>query len=178
MGKQAVDVPIKFALTKAEAKDPDMQKSLADGMTKSLGLKDGQVTIISIGDEAARRRLADLEITFQIIIEEATTTDLEANIKAAAEEGSIIAAIQEEANTNGVLTQALNDMEMKITAPAVAAKAVKTKVVRAVDKKPPTTTAPTKAPTTVKSFSGAITTSASRICLALALCQGLMFVLL
>merc|ERR1711865_793817 len=167
--KQALDVPIKFPITKEQAKDPTMQKSLTVGMAKSLGLKDEAVTITHVGGEAVRRRLAaDLEITFQITIEEATTTDLEANIKTAAAEGSIVAAIQEEASTNGVLTQSLNDMPIVIPAPTVTVKTVKVNV---VDKKA-ITKAPTKAPTTTTVlYSGASATSASSFCSILALCQ-------
>merc|ERR1712127_442200 len=76
-----------------------------------------------------------------------TTTDLEANIKTAAAEGSIVAAIQEEANTNGVLTQELLDMPIVIPPITVVAKTVMVKVVQQIDKSI-VTKAPTTAPTT------------------------------
>merc|ERR1712086_677460 len=153
--KQALDVPIKFPITKEQAKDPTMQKSLTVGLAKSLGLKNEAVTITHVDGEAVRRRLADLEITFQITIEEATTTDLEANIKTAAAEGSIVAAIQEEANTNGILTQELLDMAIVIPPITVVVKTVMVKVVQQIDKsivtkaptKPPTKSIVAKAPT-------------------------------
>merc|ERR1711865_728983 len=131
------------------ATDPDMQAALTGGIAKSLGLDSDAVTITHIGGKAVDtfRRLAagDLEISFQIISDQETTTDLEANIKEAAEEGSIVAAIQEEASAKGVLTQALKDMEIKLTAPTIEKKTVKVKVVQIVDKKAPKT--PTKPPT-------------------------------
>merc|ERR1711865_380826 len=62
--------------------------------------------------------------------------------------GSIVAAIQEKANAKGVLTQALKEMEIKLTAPTIEKKTVKVKVVQIVDKKAPKTLTkpPTKAP--------------------------------
>merc|ERR1712028_332117 len=159
--KKAVSVPFTFKMTELEAKDPGMQAALTGGIAKSLGLDSDAVTITHIdGKAVGTRRLAtgDLEISFQIISDQETTTDLEANIKEAAEEGSIVAAIQEEANAKGVLTQALKDMDIKLTAPTIEKSTVKVKVVQMVDKnavtvptKPPTksivTKAPTKAPT-------------------------------
>jgi len=150
--KPAVDFGLKFPITKAEAEDPKMQDALTIGMANSLGLSADAVSITHIGGEAvsAARRLADLEITFQIIVDEADTMALEANIKAAAEEGSIIAAIQEEANSNGVLTQKLFDMPIILTAPTVTTKTVTVKVVQAVDKNAVVVATPTKAPTKAK----------------------------
>merc|ERR1711865_290898 len=143
-----------------------MQKSLTVGLAKSLGLKNEAVTITHVDGEAVRRRLAAaaLEITFQITIEEATTTDLEANIKTAAAEGSIVAAIQEEANTNGILTQELLDMPIVIPPITVVAKTVMVKVVQQIDKSI-VTKAPTKSPTMAKPpvFSGASSVSCSTV---------------
>merc|ERR1712028_176841 len=182
--KQAVNLPFTFKMTEAEAKSPKMQEALTGGIAKSLGLDLDAVTITHIGGEpvgGARRLVAgDLEITFQIISDEADTTALEANIKEAAEEGSIVAAIQEEANSKGVLTQDLLDMPLKLTAPTISKSTVKVKVVQMVDKTV-ITIAPTQSPTkkpTEAVLSGASATSASRVCLALALCQAIMFVLL
>merc|ERR1712028_153753 len=163
--KKAVSVPFTFKMTEDEATDPDMQAALTGGIAKSLGLDSDAVTITHIGGKAVDtfRRLAtgDLEITFQIVSDQADTTALEANIKEAAEEGSIVAAIQEEASAKGVLTQALKDMEIKLPAPTIEKTKVTVKVVQMVDKnavtnaptmpptKPPTKTppAPTKPPT-------------------------------
>merc|ERR1719424_283644 len=186
--KQAVNLPFTFQMTEAEAKSPKMQEALTGGIAKSLGLDLDAVTITHIGGEpvgGARRLVAgDLEITFQIVSDQADTTALEKNIKEAAEEGSIVAAIQEEANSKGVLTQALLDMPLKLTAPTITKSTVTVKVVQMVDKKAITnapTKSPTKSPTkkpTEAVLSGASATSASRVCLALALCQAIMFVLL
>merc|ERR1711865_761775 len=147
--KEAVNVPFTFKMTEAEATDPDMQAALTGGIAKSLGLDSDAVTITHIGGKAVDtfRRLAtgDLEITFQIVSDQADTTALEANIKEAAEEGSIVAAIQEEASAKGVLTQALLDMPLKLTAPTIEKTTVKVKVVQVVDENAPKT--PTKPPT-------------------------------
>merc|ERR1711865_678501 len=178
--KEAVNVPFTFKMTEDEATDPDMQAALTGGIAKSLGLDSDAVTITHIGGKAVDtfRRLAtgDLEITFQIVSDQADTTALEANIKEAAEEGSIVAAIQEEASAKGVLTQALKDMEIKLPAPTIEKTTVTVKVVQMVDKNA-VTNAPTMPPTE-SIISGASATSASRVCLALVLCQAIMFVLL
>merc|ERR1712028_246303 len=148
--KEAVNVPFTFKMTEAEATDPDMQAALTGGIAKSLGLDSDAVTITHIGGKAVDtfRRLAtgDLEITFQIVSDQADTTALEANIKEAAQEGSIVAAIQEEASAKGVLTQALLDMEIKLPAPTIEKTKVTVKVVQMVDKNA-VTNAPTMPPT-------------------------------
>merc|ERR1712127_875901 len=90
-----------------------------------------------------------------------TTTDLEANIKTAAAEGSIVAAIQEEANTNGILTQELLDMAIVIPPITVVGKTGMVKVVQQIDKSI-VTKAPTKPPTEAV-LSGASSVSCSTV---------------
>jgi len=122
-GSEVVSFGLGFPITKEQAGDAKMQESLSGGLAKSLGLDVGKVSVTHIdGDAVARRLLADLEITFQIISNEDDTTKLQSNIKEAAKEGSIVAFIQEEASTNGVLTEELLKMPIVLDAPTIVAK--------------------------------------------------------
>merc|ERR1740138_630350 len=71
--------------------------------------------------------------------------DLANTIEAAAKEGSIIANIQKEASSNGVLTKKLSEMARKLSSVATAVEAT-TKEIRDVQVPAPTP-APTKSPT-------------------------------
>ena len=109
-----VVVPISFPLSKEEAQDPVMQKSLTDGMADSLGVDKDKVSISCIGDECgtSRRRLADdIAITFKVEAGEDTdTTKLAATIDEAATSGHIVVNVQEQVAANGVLTPSMKSM--------------------------------------------------------------------
>jgi hypothetical protein len=142
-----VVVPISFPLSKEEAQDPVMQKSLTDGMADSLGVDKDKVSISCIGDECgtSRRRLADdIAITFKVEAGEDTdTTKLAATIDEAATSGHIVANVQEQAASNGVLTPSMKAMPRALPKPVTKAETV-TKTVTVVEV---VTAAPTGAPT-------------------------------
>jgi len=150
--KPVVVVPISFPLTTEEAADPVMQKSLKNGMAKSLGVDEENVRITKINGQAVaqQRRLTDVEIEFKVIAESTDTTALESTIKEAATEGHIVANVQQEASSNGVLTPSLKYMDRKIAEPTIAKETIKVTVVVVKDAPPtaPPTASPTAPPTT------------------------------
>merc|ERR1719164_304965 len=148
-----------FPFTAAETANPAVRKSLINGFSKAIGLPS---KMVSIGSVTANRRLSEGRrlsgVTVNFEVESAESSDdgvaaLEATIKDAASEGSIVANIQKEASTNGVLTQALADMPRAQTVTTETVTVTKTKMQQVAAPAPtadPTADpapAPTPAPT-------------------------------
>jgi hypothetical protein len=172
---QAIETALKFPLTAAEAKNPEMQKSITSGIAASLGLESDSVKILEIDGVTLRRHLAtDIDIKFQITAPEATAgssalTTLKNDVAAAAEEGAMIANIKKEAASNGVLVQSLKDMALEQTV-VTTTKAVKITVhkqVLATSAAAPTPAA--SAPTPAPEFSAASVPAFSSLALTLCL---------
>jgi predicted SPOUT superfamily RNA methylase MTH1 len=122
--RKAAKAKMKFSITVEEAKNPAMQEALEGGVAKSLGLKAGDVRIISIDGvkTSSGRRLTDVDIEFEIT---AASDDVDAvnqlkkDLETAATEGSIVANVQEAASDKGVLVQSLSDMALVMGKPTV-----------------------------------------------------------
>merc|ERR1711934_1183002 len=93
--------------------------------------------MVSIGSITASRRLSEGRrlsgVTVNFEVESADSSDagvdaLATKIVAAASEGSIVANVQKEASTNGVLTQALADMPRAQTVTTETVTVIKTKM--------------------------------------------------
>jgi hypothetical protein len=151
--KPVVVVPVSFPLSSEEARDPVMRKSLTDGMADSLGVEKDMVAIDAIGGlpVARHRRLTgDLEITFKIEAQShADTAKLAATIEKAAISGHIVANVQEQAASNGVLTPSMKAMLRALPKPVTKEETVivTVTVVEVVTAAP--TPAPSPAPPTL-----------------------------
>merc|ERR1712028_21309 len=122
--RKAAEATLGFPLTTAEANNPVMQEALATGVANSLGKDPADVKITTIDGvpTTRRRRLADIQITFEVVSNSAdadAADQLKADLETAATEGSIVANVQEAANEKGVLVQALQDMELVMDKPTV-----------------------------------------------------------
>jgi len=151
---------------------------LTKGFALSIGKDPKDVAIAEINGEAVRRRLSgtETEITFRIFAK--NVEKLTMNIKEAASEGSIVRNIQQEASTNGVLTEGLKTMPAILPEPTIEEITVSEEVLylEIVPTQAPTpvmTPAPTTAPTTAPTdgFSSASNLQISSVCLALAVYQ-------
>lgn len=152
--KTAVAVEVTIAVTAAEAASPLMKKSLEAGFANAIGVDPENVRVAKIGGTAVRERrrrqlAASTAIEFEVISETddaAQVTSLKDNIVAAMTKGAVVANIQKEASTNGVLTAALSTMVREQT-PTVTVTEATVTVIENVR--------PTPAPTTDDTFSGA-----------------------
>jgi len=121
--KKALKAKMKFPFEGEEVENSlAVQGALTDGMAAAVGVEKENVQIGAVDGKklGEGRRLADAEITFIIIADNAA--DLEAlskDVVAAAKEGSIVANVQKAAAANGVLTAGLKAMTLSqiITAP-------------------------------------------------------------
>jgi hypothetical protein len=125
--RKAAKATLAFDITAAEAKHPVMQNALKTGVAKSLGLEAASVSIISVDGVAVaarqrQRRLAIVNIEFQILSssdDAAEADQLKQNLEAAAQDGAIVANVQEAANDKKILVQSLKDMALEMTKPKV-----------------------------------------------------------
>jgi len=144
--KAALEAKMTFPFKGDEVRNsPAVKGALIDGMAAAVGVEAGNVQIAAVDgkklDEG--RRLADAEITFIIIADNAADlAALSTDLVAAAAGGSIVANIQKAAAANGVLTAALKAMEPEVIIETPTTTTVKVTVVTIV-----TGEAPTKAPT-------------------------------
>jgi hypothetical protein len=162
--KQAAKVEFTFPIPSGDANLPSMRDTLTTGLANTMGLEPKSVSITKINGVAVRRllllsdrRLAgqSTKIEFQIISnsdDASAVAQLKKDLETAATEGSLVANIQKVASDNGVLVQALKDMQRELTKPVVSTVEVEVEVLvqeRTTDAptKQPTTT-PTNAPTT------------------------------
>merc|ERR1719231_773259 len=110
--------PIEFPFSKAEAELPAVRKSLIDGFAAAIGMASDYVTIGAITEKTNRwRRLSAMEVDVEFVVESMDFNGADAlanTIEAAAKEGSIIANIQKEASSNGVLTKKLSEMTREL----------------------------------------------------------------
>lgn len=166
---QVVEVAVTFPLTPLQAADPVMKKSLADGFAKSLGFDPSAspdaVRVSTINGLPARRLLSDgssssnmlrrlnnhnTDIGFEVESASSQASQVEqlkTNIAAAATEGSLVANVQKEAATNGVLTTELKSMARVQTVTPVATQKTVQKLVQARTDTPQPTKNPTNSPT-------------------------------
>jgi hypothetical protein len=136
--KVVVSADLAFPLSADEVSNPVMQASLETGFANSLGLAPEKVSIthidgVSVDSATAQvsvrartlrgRKLTGTAITFGI--ESASSSPeqvqmLKDSVVSAATEGSIVANVQKEAASKGVLIQALKEMERTLEPPALA----------------------------------------------------------
>jgi DNA-binding beta-propeller fold protein YncE len=128
-----VATTLSFPLTAAEAANPAMQASLAEGMAASLGLETDAVSITHINGVAvprrrleghAARKLAVAEITFAIqspTSESRLVDELKSVVADVATSGLLVKNIQKKAAANGMLVAALQSMESALPTPVVEA---------------------------------------------------------
>jgi hypothetical protein len=149
--KKVVKVAIAFPVTKDQARNPVMQKSLEAGFAAAIGMEADSVKVATVGGEAVRRlfagrKLATNEIGFDITSQsndDAMADTLIDNVKTAVTGGAVVANVQKEASANGVLTAELQTMERALVAPAITKEDVT--VIEMVQER--VTEPPTKAPT-------------------------------
>jgi hypothetical protein len=120
-----------FAVTKAEASNPVMQKVLSDGMAASLGADPSTVSVSRIGgtplaelrrklDEVGGDAAAGVAVSFEI--QSADTSDdglaaIKANVVSVAQSGSAVANVQKAAADKNVLVASLLEMPRELEAP-------------------------------------------------------------
>jgi hypothetical protein len=151
---KAAVAKMNFPLSEDEAKNPVMQKVLTSGTANALGLDPTDVTITEINGKpvTASRRLAsgvDIKMKIQARSDDpAALTALQNDLTTAASEGSVVANIQKEASTAGVLLPALKTMPRKMPAPTILP-SVSYEIT--VQVQIPVTPSPTPAPTSTSS---------------------------
>jgi hypothetical protein len=108
-----VSTALAFPLTQAELSNPVMRTALEAGIAAAIGFDDDRVAITSIDGHSIRRRLGRVDVAFDVASRSSSTEqlrDLKTNLVRAANEGSIVANVQKEAASNGVLVDALQTM--------------------------------------------------------------------
>jgi uncharacterized protein (DUF305 family) len=166
-----VSTALSFPLSREEASHAVMKYSIEKGFAASLGLAAEACKITSIGGTSVRgrrrldditqeRRLGGMEIEFDIYSASSNTTQIEAlkaSIVSAAEEGSLVANVQAEASSNGVLVAALQNMSRVLATPTLiqATKMIiVVELIRANTPAPTVTPPPSKGPTGAPTVSG------------------------
>jgi len=195
VNKTVSKLSVKMAFTEDEAKHPTVRKVLEQGFANSLEFNNSsRVKVTKVNGkslESSRRLSTFTTIEFAVESENADTSQLQANIKMAATSGKLVVAIKKQANKNGVLTPALQAMDVVLLEPTVVDAEVQVVVDVLVESLPtaaptsaptPAPTAPTPAPTLKPTYfvvddltqGSASAISTSGICLALVLCQAAM----
>jgi hypothetical protein len=154
-----VSTALSFPLSATEAAHPVVQASLAAGMAASVGLAADKVAVTHVDGVAvsrmrrslaSARRLSEAAIMFSI---ESASVDpdevaaLKESVTAAAIEGSIVANVQAEAATNGVLLAALKEMDRALAAPSLSESTKMVVVVEQIRSGTELIVAPTMSPT-------------------------------
>jgi len=158
-----VKATMPIAYTKKQIETPPVQKTLQEGMATTLGVDSKDVTVGEVtrrmrrlegacevtasgGCEEhcfkeANKCVALSKVEFVVVSKEAGTGALEkmkANIKEAAEEGSLIANIKSSAIDNGALTGAMKDMVDEVVVTTVTGtKTIEVAVVKPKPNTPP-----------------------------------------
>jgi hypothetical protein len=125
-----ISLALSFPVSKELASTPVMQAVFTGGYAAALGIPANYVSISHINNEAVNRRLRSsrqlagnsASITFQIQSNSSDTSALEvleSNAALAATEGSLVANVQAQAATRGVLVESLQIMPRQLAAPVI-----------------------------------------------------------
>jgi hypothetical protein len=144
---------LKFAVSVTEGNMPLMKQVIQDGVSASVGLKCGSVSVISLQESklGATRQLqhcAESKVSLEIKsagkgVDSPELTKLGQDLRKACTEGSLVTFVKAAAAEKGALTQCLKDQTNELPEPTIERAVVQRDVV--IQQRP--TYAPTKQPT-------------------------------